>query len=107
MKKIINAVIWILKLLVKLIMLPVIIGLTIAECICSVAACIATEIFGLIGFIIILTAVLSAGFGLEESHEVWRMIATGVGFCLAPMLVGWLAVDLALVNLRLRSWIWE
>lgn len=105
MMRIVHAVIWILKLLVKIILLPVIIGLTIAQCICSVAASLATEIFGLIGFIIILTAILSAGFGLEKSQEVWRMIATGVGFCLAPLLIEWLATDLAMVNLRLRSWI--
>ena len=104
MKRTIDAVIWILKLLVKLIMLPVIIGLTLAECICSVAACITTQIFGLIGFIIIITAILSAGFVLEKSPEVWRMIVTGVGFCLAPLLVEWLAIDLAMVNLRLKSW---
>ena len=105
MMRIVHAVIWILKLLVKIIILPVIIGLTIAQCICSVVASLATEICGLIGFIIILTAILSAGFGLEKAQEVWRMIATGVGFCLAPLLVEWLATDLAMVNLRLRSWI--
>ena len=96
---------WILKLLVKMILLPVVIALTIMQCIFTVAASITSAVFSLIGFVIIMIGVLSAGFDLEQASEIWKMIVIGAGFCIFPLLVEWFAADLALLGIRLRGWL--
>jgi len=94
----------VLKLTAKALLVPVIIALCIIQCLCDMTAGIATRIFDLLGFIFILTAILTAGFGLDSAAEVWHMILTGVIFCLIPRLMEWLSVDLAILSMSLKTW---
>lgn len=97
--------IWLLKLVLKLFLLPVVICMTILQILSDVAAAIALTIFDLLGFILIMTGILSAGFGIESAQEVWRTLAVGAAFYIFPRLLVWLSADLALLNMRLRSWL--
>jgi len=94
----------ILKLTAKALLLPVIIVLCVIQCLCDITAGVAARIFDLLGFIFILTGILTAGFGLDPASEVWRMILTGVIFCLIPRLMEWLSVDLAILRMSLKTW---
>lgn len=101
----IGILIGLLKLVLKLALLPVIICLTILQILSDVAAAIALTIFDLLGIILIMTGILSAGFGIESAPEVWRTLAVGVAFYFFPRLLVWLSADLALLNMHLRSWL--
>lgn len=105
MLSIVRIVFGVIKLAVKIILLPVAIFLTLLQCVCAVTATIAGRLFDIIGFICIMTGILSAGFRLDPAPEVWRSIAIGAAFCTVPRLIEWLAVDLAIVNMRLKSWL--
>ena len=94
----------VLKLTAKALLVPVIIALCIIQCLCDIIAGIAARIFDLLGFIFILTGILTAGFGLDPASEVCRMILTGVIFCLIPRLIEWLSVDLAILSMSLKTW---
>ena len=94
----------VLKLMAKALLLPLIIALCIVQCLCDVFAGIAVRIFDLLGFIFILTGILTAGFGLDPAQEVWRLILTGVVLCLVPRVIAWLSVDLAIFSMALKTW---
>ena len=94
----------VLKLTAKVLLVPVIIALCIIQCLCDMTAGIAARFFDLLGFIFILTGILTAGFGLDPSPEVWHMILTGVVFCLVPRVIAWLSVDLAIFSMALKTW---
>ena len=94
----------VLKLTAKALLVPVIIALCIIQCLCDMIAGIAARIFDLLGFVFILTGILTAGFGLDPSAEVWHMILTGIVFCLVPRVIAWLSVDLAIFSIALKTW---
>ena len=84
------------SLVLRIILLPVILALTIVQGICLVAAHFSSLLFDLAGGVIIVTGILSYYFQLEPVSEMWRMIAIGTGLCILPMLVQELAV-----------WVWS
>lgn len=105
MRTFIRIVSFLVKLAVKFLLLPIMVGLTIIHCVFSLAVEIVTYVFNLIGLTIIFIAIFSAGFALDPVKEVWRMLAIGVGLCIIPMFIEWIAIDLALINLKLKSWL--
>ena len=84
------------SLVLRIILLPVILALTIVQGICLVAAHFSSLLFDLAGGVIIVNGILSYYFQLEPVSEMWRMIAIGTGLCILPMLVQELAV-----------WVWS
>lgn len=84
------------SLVLRIILLPVILALTIVQGICLVATHFSSLLFDLAGGVIIVTGILSYYFQLEPVSEMWRMIAIGTGLCILPMLVQELAV-----------WVWS
>lgn len=89
------------SLVLRIILLPVILALTIVQGICLVAAHFSSLFFNLTGGVIIVTGILSYYFQLELVSEMWRMIAIGTGLCILPMLVQELAVWVTLIKTSL------
>ena len=104
MSKIASAVLWILKLLVKIILLPVVAVLTAAQLISIVAVSVSAWLFHLLGVVLIVMGFLSYGFALEPASEVWRMVGIGVAFCLVPEVGSWLILKITSVNI-LAIWL--
>ena len=80
MNRIVSIILWLVRLAVKIILLPILICLTLVEWICIIAVGFLRMFFSLAGFIIILTAILSFCFELEPASEMRRMIIVGVVF---------------------------
>ena len=85
-------------LIFKLILLPLVLVLTIVQCVCIVAAHLSALFFNLVGGIFIVTGILSYYFELEPIDVMWRMIASGTALYILPMLVRELAVWTALIK---------
>ena len=65
MNRIVSIILWLVRLAVKIILLPILICLTLVEWTCIIAVGFLRMFFSLAGFIIILTAILSFCFELE------------------------------------------
>ena len=85
-------------LIFKLILLPLVLVLTIVQCVCIVAAHLSALFFNLVGGIFIATGILSYYFELEPIDVMWRMIASGTVLYILPMLVREFAVWTALIK---------
>ena len=93
-------------LIFKLILLPLVLVLTIVQCVCIVAAHLSAlffnlvggMFFNLVGGIFIVTGILSYYFELEPIDVMWRMIASGTALYILPMLVREFAVWTALIK---------
>ena len=89
------------SLVLRIILLPVVFALTIVQGICLVAAHFSSLLFDFAGGVIIVTGILSYYFQLEPVSEMWRMIAIGTGLCILPMLVHELAEWVVLIKTSL------
>lgn len=96
---------WLVRLVIKITLLPVFIGLTLLEWICIVAVGFLRVFFDLAGGIIILTGILSFYFELEPASEMWRMIAIGTGFCILPMIGDTLTTLIGYLSLLTQRWL--
>ena len=92
-----------IKLMSKILVLPLIAVLTILKWICTLAVSISMLIFELAGVIFIMAGVLSFAFGQEPAYMMWRMVATGAGICLLPQIGKWMAVQLAYIALCITN----
>lgn len=92
-------------MVVRILLIPVIIALTVLYWIGTIAVGISAWFMDLIGGLFIMTGILSAGFGLEPVSEMWRLLAIGTGFFLAPMVLGWMVERLAILSVHTRYWI--
>ena len=101
----IRMIAWILKMLVRILLIPVTIALTVLYWIGTIAVGISAWFMNLIGGLFIMTGILSAGFGLEPVSEMWHLLAIGAGFLLAPMVLGWIVERLAILSVHTRYWI--
>ena len=102
-------IIWLVKFALKILLIPVIIGLTLLEWICTIAVGFFSPLFDIFGVVLIATGFLSYGFGLDPLSEMWRTISYGVVFCLIPILAGWIVERIALLNISISLWVrsWE
>lgn len=92
-----------LRMILKGFLFPVLILLTLIECICSVAVNLSEVIFRLFAGILILTGILSAGFGLEPWNEAVRIIMGGVVFLLLPMAAEIIVTGISLLKVIVRT----
>lgn len=98
-------IIWLFKVAVKILLIPVIIVLTLLEWICTIAVGFFGPLFDIFGAILIATGFLSYGFGLDPAAEMWRTVGYGVVFCLIPLVAGWIVERIALLNLSMSLWL--
>ena len=57
-------IIWLVRFILKILLIPVIIGLTLLEWICTIAVGFFGPLFDIFGVVLIATGFLSYGFGL-------------------------------------------
>lgn len=88
-----------IKLMGKILVLPLIAVLTILRWICTLAVSISMFVCELAGGVLIMTGILSFAFGQEPAYMMWRMAATGAGICLLPHVGRWVAVQLTYLTL--------
>lgn len=98
-------IICLVRLAVKILLLPIIIGLTLLEWICMIAVGFFDPLFDIFGAILITTVLLSYGFGLDPAEEMWRTVGFGVLCCMIPLLAGWFVQRITLLNLRMSLWL--
>ena len=100
-----RAVLLIGKVLLKIFLLPVLLCLTVIQWICTAAANVVSIIFALAGGVFIITGILSYLMGHEPVQMMWRMIGTGAGLCLLPIIGEWIALQVAYLNLLAKTWL--
>ena len=76
-----------IRFILKIMLLPVKVALTIIRLFAEFLAGISAVIFRVIAGIFLLTALLSYGFGLESSGECLQMVLAGFLFYLLPCTV--------------------
>ena len=76
-----------IRFVLKIILLPVMISLTLIRLFAEVLAGISEIIFRVIAGVFLLTALLSYGFGLEGSAECLRMVLAGFLLYLLPCMI--------------------
>lgn len=92
-----------LRLILKVILFPVLILLTLFEWLCSIAVNLSGVFLRLIAGIFILTGILSAGFGLEPWNEAVRIIIGGAVFLLLPVIAEIITAGISLLKVVVRT----
>ena len=92
-----------IRFILKIMLLPVKVALTIIRLFAEFLAGISAVIFRSISGIFLLTALLSYGFGLENSGECLKMILAGFLFYLLPCVVGMVIAGTILLEECIRS----
>ena len=100
-----RAAIFVGKSLLKIFLLPVILCLTVIQWICTAAVSVVSILLELIGGVFIITGILSYLMGHEPVQMMWRMIGTGAGLCLLPIIGEWIAVQVSYLNLLAKAWL--
>ena len=75
-----------MRALIKVLLFPIIVILTLIEWICSAASTLTSVVCHVIAGVFILTGILSVGFGLEPWSVARRMILGGVLFLMLPLI---------------------
>ena len=100
-----RAAIFVGKRLLKIFLLPVILCLTVIQWICTAAVSVVSILLELIGGVFIITGILSYLMGHEPLLVMWRMIGTGAGLCLLPIIGEWIAVQVSYLDLLAKAWL--
>ena len=93
----------IVKIIVKVILLPVRICLTIIQLVVMFATWLSATVFHILSGIICITAVLGYGFGQETDTELVRMLVAGFILYILPVLSGWAVVWLETIKIGLKG----
>ena len=97
----------IIKVITTIALMPVMIISTIAAWICMFCSWVASWIFHALAMILFLTALGSAGFGLEPKEEIWKMIITPFVLFIIPHVVEGIAAGLLIIKYRVYTWIFR
>ena len=92
-----------LRIIFKIILFPVTILLTVSEWIFSLATGISGIFFHLIAGILILTGILSFGFGLEPWSVAVRIVHGGMVFLAIPLAATVLTTGISALNIMIRT----
>lgn len=93
----------VLKIIVKVILLPVRICLTVIQLVVIFVTWLSATVFHILSGIICITAVLGYGFGQETGTEMVRMLVAGFVLYILPVLSGWAVVWLETIKIRLKG----
>ena len=91
--------------ILKIALIPLALACTLAAWTCIFLTWVSSWIFNALAMILFLTALGSAGFGLESKEEVIRMLVTAFVIFILPHIVDGLAAGLLILKYRLMSWI--
>ena len=92
-----------MRALIKVLLFPIIIVLTLIEWICSAASTLTGVVCRVIAGVFILTGILSVGFELEPWSEACRMILGGVLFLLLPLIATGILAGVMLLKTLIKS----
>ena len=92
-----------LRIIIKIILFPVTVLLTVSEWIFSLAAAISGIFFRLIASILILTGLFSFGFGLEPWSVTLRIMLGGVVFLAIPFAATVFTAGISSLNMMIRT----
>lgn len=93
----------IVKIIVKVILLPVRIYLTVVQLVVMFFSWLSATVFHILSGIICITAILGYGFGQETGTEVFKMLLAGFALYILPVLSGWAVVWLEIIKIRLKG----
>lgn len=93
----------VLKIIVKVILLPVRICLTVIQLVVMFITWLSATVFHILSGIICITAVLGYGFGQETGTELVRMLVAGFILYILPVLSGWAVVWLETIKIGLKG----
>ena len=91
----------IVKIIVKVISLPLQICLTIIQLV--FITWLSATVFHILSGIICITAILSYGFGQETGTEVFKMLLAGFTLYTLPVLSGWAVMWLEIIKIILKG----
>ena len=94
-----------LKIIAKILLLPVIVVLTAIQWIGIFLNSISGVILGVLAFIFALTGIASLAFGLASGPEALKMIAAGFVIFMIPTIEGWFVGMITTANAGLRDFI--
>ena len=94
----------IVKIIMKVILLPVRICLTIIQLVFMFVIWLSATVFHILSGIICITAILSYGFGQETGTEVLKMLLAGFVLYVLPVLSGWAVVWLETIKISLKEY---
>ena len=93
----------VVKLIIRILLLPVYISLTIVQLVVMFVTWLSATVFHALSGIICITAVLGYGFGQETGTEASRMLLVGFILYILPVLSGWAVVWLETIKIRLMG----
>lgn len=93
----------VVKLIIKILLLPVRISLTIVQLVIMFITWLSATVFHALSGIICITAVLGYGFGQETGTEASRMLLVGFILYILPVLFGWAVMWLETIKIRLMG----
>ena len=93
----------IVKLIIRILLLPVRISLTIVQLVVMFITWLSATVFQILSGIICITAILGYGFGQETGTEVGRMLLAGFILYILPVLSGWAVMWLETIKIRLMG----
>ena len=93
----------IVKLIIRILLLPVRISLTIVQLVVMFITWLSATVFHALSGIICITAVLGYGFGQETGTEASRMLLVGFILYILPVLFGWAVMWLETIKIRLMG----
>lgn len=93
----------IVKIIVKVILLPVRICLTVVQLMVMFVTWLSATVFHILSGIICITAILGYGFGQETGTELVRMLGTGFVLYVLPVLSSWAVVWLETIKISLKG----
>ena len=94
----------IVKIIVKVILLPVRICLTVVQLMVMFVTWLSATVFHILSGIICITAILGYGFGQETGTELVRMLGTGFVLYILPVLSSWAVVWLETIKISLKGY---
>ena len=93
----------IVKLIIRILLLPVRISLTIVQLVVMFITWLSATVFNILSGIICITAILSYGFGQETGTEVFKMLLAGFTLYTLPVLSGWAVMWLEIIKISLKG----
>ena len=96
---------FLIKLLLKLLVLPIIAAVTLIQWVGIFLTQFSTVIFNLLAGLIFLIAVAGFMFGIGTGAETLQMLAVGFVVFIIPHIAEWLIISIAAINYGLRDFI--
>ena len=96
---------FLLKLIGKIILIPIMLALTLIQWIGIFLNSISGVILGILAFIFALTGIASLAFGLASGPEALKMIAAGFVIFMVPVVGEWVVNMIAAASNGLREFI--